>query len=93
MPHVRGYSIIQKYLGKGEVFINASTLKELLLELKKLGIDIESRGRSFYLMDKPIIIYVNGKEATDIEQRLSDDEPVMIFPLIDGGLWEKALMR
>lgn len=87
MTYVKGYSLVQKYLGVKEVEVSGvKNLKELLSYLdKRYGLKIEFNNKIFYLMGKPITIFINGREATDLEQAVDNSDSVIIFPVIDGG--------
>ncbi len=87
MVFVKGFSLVQKYIGNKEIIIkSARNLHDIITFLnEKFGLKIEFYNNGFFLMGKPIIIYVNGIEAMNPQQKVLDSDFVMVFPVIDGG--------
>ncbi|MEM3506732.1 MAG: MoaD family protein [Candidatus Bathyarchaeia archaeon] len=87
---IKLFGELVRMVGEKTVYVNASTLKEVINEIiTKYGDEVRSR-----LLDENgnlrrfINIYINGKDSRFIgflETKLNDNDEILIIPAIGGG--------
>ncbi|MFP3131255.1 MAG: hypothetical protein RXR51_06740 [Nitrososphaeria archaeon] len=87
MVKVKGYSILQKYLGINGIDVDVKNVRELILLLnKKFGINLKIIDNKMLSYEgKPFFVLINGHEAANFDILLNNEDIIMLFPVIDGG--------
>jgi len=86
MVKLKGYSILQKYLGINGIDADVKDVSELILLLnKKFGINLKIDNKMLSYEGKPFFVLINGHEAANFDIPLNNEDIVMLFPIIDGG--------
>jgi len=85
MPTIKLYANLRNIAGVKELSIPGASLRLVISELIRLYPALEGVILDDGQTRRHVVITINGRNATDLEAAVTEDDVVAIFPPIAGG--------
>ena len=85
MPTIKFYANLRKIAGMKEVSITGASLREVLFELVKWNPALEGILLENGQIRPHVIITKNGHNTSELDEALTEQDQIAIFPPIAGG--------
>ena len=85
MPTIKLYANLRNIAGVKELSIPGASLRLVISELIRLYPALEAAILDDGQTRRHVVITINGRNATDLEAAVTEDDVIAIFPPIAGG--------
>ena len=86
MALIKLYANLRKLAGGNELSVAGGSVRDVLTELVRQRPALEAAILSKGSIGDHVVLIANGLNVTDMDQTLSDEDVLAIFPPISGGL-------
>lgn len=85
MPVIKFYANLRKLAGGNELSVAGGSVRDALTELVRQKPALEAAILANGDIGQHVVLILNGRNVTDLDQALADEDVLAIFPPIAGG--------